>query len=116
MEPFYDPGATFLRLPARATRDGERGDVVGTSVDLEVWGALSLREPGGPSAVQPPYFTVAFEPATGRLLSSRVVGKTSAFEVYDDLLWDFIQYPIVPRWWNRWSQPDGRRCSDTSNS
>lgn len=91
MDPFYDLGATFLRLPARATRDCERGDVVGTSVDLEVWGALSLREPGGPSAVQPPYFTVAFEPATGRLLSSRVVGKTSAFEVYDDLLWDFIQ-------------------------
>jgi hypothetical protein len=88
---FYDLGAAFLELPARATRDGPGGEVVSTSVDLEVWGALPLPEPGSLSAVQPPYLAVAFEPATGRLLASRVVSKTSAFEAYDDLLWGFIQ-------------------------
>ena len=41
--------------------------------------------------ITPPYLSVAFEPATGRVIDSRTIHKIRACDVYDDMLWGFIQ-------------------------
>jgi len=87
-DPFYELGTAFLGLPARATRDGSaEGDVVGTCVHLEVYGIAN----GAPADMRPPYLSVAFEPATGHVIDVRAIDKVSAYDVYDDALWGFIQ-------------------------
>ena len=79
---WYALGSRFLQLPARATRDGdaERGEAptpVGTAVHVELFA------PAGASA--PPYLAIAFEPATGEVISCRRVDCTTGFDGYEEV-------------------------------
>ena len=82
----YRLGSRFLQLPARATRDGARGQPVGTAVHLEVVGWRSAACP-----VAPPYLALAFEPSTGDVIDCRVLAGTTGFEAYEEVLWGFIR-------------------------
>ena len=80
-DPWYELGSRFLRLPARATRDGSRpGEVVGTAVHVDLYG-----RPSGEAAL-----AVAVEPATGEVLCLRAIHGSSAFEAYEEAFWGVI--------------------------
>jgi hypothetical protein len=78
---WYAMGSEFLRLPARASRDGDRpGEVVGTAIHVELFGYSAT----------PPYLAVAFEPATGAVVDCRCVRCPGAFEAYEEVMWGLI--------------------------
>ena len=80
-DPWYAMGSEFLRLPARASRDGDQpGEVVGTAIHVELLGYSAT----------PPYLAVAFEPATGAVVDCRSVRCPGAFEAYEEVLWGLI--------------------------
>ena len=80
-DPWYAMGSEFLRLPARASRDGDQpGEVVGTAIHVELLGYSAT----------PPYLAVAFEPATGAVVDCRSVRCRGAFEAYEEVLWGLI--------------------------
>ena len=83
-DPWYALGSAFLKLPARASREGQSSsDVVGTAIHVEVLGR----------SAEPPYLSVAFEPATGDVLDCRAVGtkpRPDAFDVYEEVIWGII--------------------------
>lgn len=80
-DPWYELGSRFLRLPARATRDGSRpGEVVGTAVHVDLYGRPSCEAA----------LAVAVEPATGEVLCLRAIHCSSAFEAYEEAFWGVI--------------------------
>ena len=80
---WYELGSQFLKLPARATRDGESATAVGTAVHVELIGRLDVGEP--------PYLALAFEPSTGEVVVCHRVDHTTGFDGYEEVLWAFIE-------------------------
>lgn len=82
-DPWYKLGGDFLKLPARASRDGdEPGSVVGTAVHVELFCSEASPEP--------PFLSVAFDPATGEILDVSAVRESTGFDAYESVLWAVI--------------------------
>lgn len=82
-DPWYALGASFLKLPARATRDGiESGSVVGTAIHVELYGPADARAPR--------QLCVAIEPASGTVVTCHAVDATTGFVAYEEVLWSVI--------------------------
>jgi hypothetical protein len=97
-DPWYSLGSSFLRLPARASRDGEGvGEVIGTALHVELFGYASAyhsREEHSrvsPPPAPPTSIALAFEAATGEVVTCIALRGASGFEVYEEVLWGVIR-------------------------
>lgn len=79
----YDVGASFLKLPARASRDGARdNEVVGTAIHIELFGSRQSTA----------CVVVGIEHGTGQVVcSQRLEDTATAFAAFEEALWAVIR-------------------------